>query len=90
MVPFTESLGVGVGVWVAVGDGVAVIGFAASVCFASARAVLAREVSTPGGFTIGVEADRPQLLIIEREKNPITMEYKKLVFIISSAMKSPS
>ena len=85
--PFNDIFGVGVSVLVAVGDGVAVNGFAASVCFASARAVLAREVSTPGGFTIGVGEDRLQLLRRERMKNPTTMEYKRVCFNASSVKK---
>src|SRR5512139_850013 len=88
-VPFTETLGVGVRVCVAVGEGVAVNGFAASVCFASARAVLASEVSTAGGFTTGPGADVPQPLIMVRRKEPIRMKYKRAGFIVSSE-KNPS
>lgn len=83
-VPLIDILGVGVNVVVGAGEGVAVKGLAASVCFAKARAVLARDVSTAGGFTIGVGADRPQPLRIDRNKDPITMEYKRRSFIVSS------
>src|SRR5512139_1695092 len=83
-VPFTETLGFGVRVCVAVGEGVAVNGFAASVCFAKARAVLASEVSTAGGFTIGAGV-RLQPLIADRRADAIRMKYKNLGFIDSSA-----
>jgi hypothetical protein len=73
-----------VSVTVTVGEGVAVKGFAASVCFAKARAVLASDVSTPGGFTTGAGADRPQPLAKPRMKEPIRKEYKKAGFIVSS------
>jgi hypothetical protein len=72
---------------VAVGEGVAVNGFAASVCFAKARAVLASDVSTPGGFTTRAGADRPQPFTTPRMKELIRKEYKRAGFIVSSVNK---
>jgi hypothetical protein len=74
LVPLTEICGVGVGVSVRVGDGVGVNGLAASVCFASARAVLARDVSTPGGLTTGWGAFPLQPLAINDIKDKMAME----------------
>jgi hypothetical protein len=83
-----ETFGVGVNVCVAVGEGVAVKGFAASVCFASAMAVLAREVSTAGGLTTGAGV-RLQPLTVKRRMDPIRMKNKSLCFMDASVIKNP-
>jgi hypothetical protein len=73
---------------VRVGEGVAVNGFACSVCLANARAVLARDVSTPGGFVIGVGVFWPQAVNKNRSTNVFHGKVSRFGFMVSSVMKS--
>src|SRR6266498_3284704 len=87
-VPFRDILGVGVRVNVGTGDGVCVNPSAVSVCFARARAVLARDVSTTGGFVLGT-CDFPHPNNVNRRKSPINVCWIRFTFMIASLIKIP-
>src|SRR5689334_21412544 len=87
-VPFNEILGVGVSVTEGVTDGVAVKGFAVSVNFASARAVLARDVSIAGGFVMGA-CVFPHATNVSRRINPTNACHTRFCFIVASVIRTP-
>src|SRR5512133_2531004 len=87
-VPFNEILGVGVSVTEGVMDGVAVKGFAVSVSFASARAVLARDVSTAGGFVMGA-CVFPHATNVSRRIDPIKPCHTRFCCIVASVIRTP-